>query len=41
MMQGKVQEIAGARNRWMMRGARLAPRTMVAQVTRRLNAGAE
>lgn len=41
MLQGKVQEIAGARNRWMMRGARLAPRTMVAQITRRLNAGAE
>ncbi len=41
MMQGKTQEIAGARNRWMMRGARLAPRTMVAEVTRRLNSGAK
>ncbi|MDR3700618.1 MAG: SDR family oxidoreductase [Candidatus Sulfopaludibacter sp.] len=37
MMQGKAQVIAGARNRWMMRGARLAPRTMLAEVTRRLN----
>jgi len=41
MTQGKVQEIAGARNRWMMRGVRFAPRSMVAQVTRRLNAGAQ
>jgi short-subunit dehydrogenase len=37
MMQGKVEVIAGSRNRWMLRGARLAPRTMVAEVTRRLN----
>ena len=37
MMAGKVSHIAGARNRWMMLGTRLAPRTMVADVTRRLN----
>ena len=37
MMAGKVEVIAGARNRWMMRGVRLVPRTMVAAVTRRLN----
>ncbi|HYW41786.1 MAG TPA: SDR family oxidoreductase [Bryobacteraceae bacterium] len=40
MMAGKVEHIAGARNRWMMRGARLAPRTMLASVTRRLNSSA-
>jgi len=37
MMAGKTEVIAGARNRWMMRGARLAPRGMLAAVTRRLN----
>jgi short-subunit dehydrogenase len=37
MMAGKTEHIAGARNRWMMRGARLAPRTMLAQATRKLN----
>jgi uncharacterized protein len=37
MMAGKVEWIAGARNRWMMRGARLAPRTMLAEFTRGLN----
>jgi short-subunit dehydrogenase len=37
MMAGKTQVIAGARNRWLMRGARIAPRGMVAGVTRRLN----
>ena len=40
MMAGKVEWIAGARNRWMMRGARLVPRTMLAEATRGLNSGA-
>ncbi|HEY2011975.1 MAG TPA: SDR family oxidoreductase [Bryobacteraceae bacterium] len=39
MMAGKAEVIAGARNRWMMLGTRLAPRTMLAAVTRRLNSG--
>jgi short-subunit dehydrogenase len=37
MMDGKAEVIAGARNRWMMRGARFVPRTALAEVTRRLN----
>jgi short-subunit dehydrogenase len=37
MMQGKPEVIAGARNRWMMLGTRLAPRTMLAATARRLN----
>ncbi len=37
MLAGKVEHVAGARNRWMMRGTRLAPRTMVADTVRRLN----
>ena len=37
MMAGKTQVIAGARNRWLMRGVRIAPRGMVADFTRRLN----
>lgn len=37
MMAGKVEWVAGARNRWMMRGARLLPRTRLADVTRVLN----
>jgi short-subunit dehydrogenase len=41
MMSGKVQWIAGARNRWTMRAARLAPRTMLAGITRKLNLSAE
>jgi len=41
MTAGKPLWIAGARNRWMMRGIRLAPRTMLAGVTRRLNSPAE
>lgn len=41
MMAGKVEQIAGARNRWSMRGARLVPRTMLANVARRLNSSAE
>jgi len=40
MMAGKTEVIAGARNRWMMRGARLAPRAMLAAMTRRLNSSA-
>ncbi len=39
MMRGEAEVIAGARNRWLMRGARLAPRGMLADVTRRLNGG--
>ncbi len=41
MMQGKPERIAGARNRWVMRGARLVPRDRLADVTRRLNTGAQ
>ena len=37
MMEGKPEVIAGARNLWTMRGARLLPRTKLAAVTRRLN----
>jgi short-subunit dehydrogenase len=37
MMAGKREAIAGARNRWMMFGARFAPRSVLAGVTRRLN----
>ena len=37
MMEGKTVHIAGARNRWMMRGARLAPRSVGASIARRLN----
>ena len=40
MQAGKVEVIAGARNRWMMRSTRLAPRTMLANITRRLNTDA-
>ena len=40
MMAGKTEVIAGARNRWLMRGTRLAPRGMLAAVTRRLNSSA-
>jgi hypothetical protein len=40
MMAGKVEVIAGARNRWMMLGTRLAPHTMLAGITRRLNSDA-
>jgi short-subunit dehydrogenase len=38
MMAGKAEVIAGARNRWMIRGTRLAPRSMLAQMVRGLNA---
>ncbi|HWC97869.1 MAG TPA: SDR family oxidoreductase [Candidatus Sulfopaludibacter sp.] len=41
MMEGKVEIVAGARNRWTMRGARLLPRTTLAEVTRRLNSGGQ
>jgi len=39
MMAGKSSVIAGARNRWLMRGARLIPRAWTARTTRRLNLG--
>ena len=39
MMAGKTSVIAGARNRWMMRGARLIPRAWAAAQARRLNLG--
>jgi short-subunit dehydrogenase len=37
MMAGKPEVIAGARNRWMIWLTRLAPRSMLAAATRRLN----
>ncbi len=37
MMSGQPEVIAGSRNRWMMWGARFAPRRMLTQVTKRLN----
>jgi hypothetical protein len=37
MMRGRTVAIAGARNRWLMRGSRLAPRGMVAGMVRRMN----
>ena len=37
MMAGKSSIIAGARNRWMIRGTRLVPASLVAARTRRLN----
>ncbi len=37
MMAGKAEVIAGARNRWMIRGTRLAPRTTLAGIAGRLN----
>jgi hypothetical protein len=40
MMAGKAEVISGARNRWMMLGTRLAPRTMLAGIARRLNSKA-
>jgi uncharacterized protein len=41
MMAGKPEVIAGARNRWMILGTRLAPRTLLAALTRRLNSSAQ
>ena len=40
MLEGRSEVIAGARNRWMMRGAPFAPRGLLAKVTRRLNSSA-
>ena len=37
MMAGKSSVIAGARNRWMMRGVRLIPHSWLAAQTRKLN----
>jgi hypothetical protein len=37
MMEGKPEVIAGARNRWTIRGARFLPRPMLAKIARRLN----
>ena len=39
MMAGKAEVISGTRNRWMMLGARLAPRSMLAEITRGKNLG--
>jgi short-subunit dehydrogenase len=41
MMQGKVEIIAGARNRWLILGTRLAPRTLLAGLARRLNSSVQ
>jgi short-subunit dehydrogenase len=41
MMAGKAEAIAGARNRWMILGTRLAPRTVLAAVARRLNSSVQ
>jgi len=41
MLAGRPEIIAGARNRWMMRLTRLAPRTLLANITRRLNSSAQ
>ena len=40
MMAGKAEIIAGGRNRWMIWGARFAPRRMLAGIARRLNSPA-
>jgi uncharacterized protein len=37
MLAGKAEVIAGARNRWMILGSRLAPRRLLAALARRLN----
>jgi uncharacterized protein len=37
MMAGKAEIIAGSRNRWMIWGARFAPRRMLTNIARRLN----
>jgi hypothetical protein len=39
MMAGQSSAIAGARNRWMIRGTRLVPRSFVAAQVRKLNWG--
>jgi hypothetical protein len=41
MMAGKLEAIAGKRNLWTIRAARLFPRGMLANLTRRLNSRAE
>jgi len=41
MLAGRAECIAGARNRWMMRGARLIPRTRLAEVARGLNSSVQ
>lgn len=41
MMAGKAEWIAGARNRWMIRGTGLVPRTILAAVARRLNSSVQ
>jgi short-subunit dehydrogenase len=41
MMAGKPEVIAGARNRWMILGTRLAPRKMLAGIARRLNSSTQ
>jgi short-subunit dehydrogenase len=38
MMAGKPEVIAGARNRWMIWGARFAPRKMLTAIAKKLNA---
>ena len=40
MMAGQPEVIAGARNRWMILSTRLAPRTMLAAIAKRLNSSA-
>jgi hypothetical protein len=39
MLAGKPDVIAGAGNRWTLRFARLVPRTVLADIARRLNSG--
>jgi uncharacterized protein len=41
MMDGKVEVIAGGRNRWLVRGSRLLPGPRLAPVTRKLNLGGQ
>ena len=41
MLAGRAECIAGARNRWMMRGVRLVPRTILSEVARRLNSSVQ
>jgi len=40
MLAGRPEVIAGARNRWMILLSRLAPRTMLASIAKRLNSSA-
>ncbi|MGA3237504.1 MAG: SDR family oxidoreductase [Bryobacteraceae bacterium] len=40
MLAGRAEIIAGGRNRWMIWGARFAPRRMLAGIARRLNSPA-